>query len=1097
MSDKKYWQSFAELKDEEGLKKMTKDEFREELPFGDLENENLLNAKTPRRDFLKYLGFSTAAATLAASCETPVRKAMPYVNRPENLVPGVPKYYASTYVQDGDVVPVVVKVRDGRPIKIEGNTLDPVTQGGTSPRAQASVLDLYDMYRLPHPKRKAGSNFQEIPTFDQLDSQMTAALAGVGGPVVLLTSTIVSPTTKQIIAQFLAKYPGGRHVQYDAVSYSGLIQANGGKIPFYQFDKAKVIVSLGADFLGTWLSPVDFARQYAATRRIDETNIQMSKHYQVESYLSMTGACADERFTHRPSEEGAAAVALLAAVGGGATSPQIDANLAKGLQKIANDLRANRGAALVVSGSNDPNVQAVVNEINRVIGAFGSTINTGITLNTRQGNDAAMVTLVNDMNNGSIGALLIYGANPAYDYFDADRFKAGLQKVRLTVSFNEKMDETTELCQYSVPTHHYLESWGDAEPRTGFISFIQPTINPLFKTRPFQTSLLKWSGNNTDYETFFRTYWMGRLGGQTGFDTALRDGVLRNGATATGGTPANAATNAVSATPAASGGTSTGTAQTNQPAVAPPPPPTPAPTAAAPNVTAAVAAIGSRRKGGGTEIILYQNVGVLTGKQSGNPWLLELPDPITRATWDNYAVISTIKAKQLGIDYESTDFEYYQDRPTIELAVGNRKVTLPIMVVPGMDPNTIAVAVGYGRSEKFAKAVSGVGQNVFQFARFNGSTIDYHNDVTTSAKAVGTYKVARVQMHNTYEGRTEVVKETSLATFKKFPNDFKEFREELKKDFGAQSGDYRKEGTLYGDYAQPGAKWGMAIDLNTCIGCGACVVACHLENNVPVVGKNEVLRAHEMHWMRIDRYFVTEDKSPDQLKAVVFQPMLCQHCDNAPCENVCPVAATMHNSEGVNQMAYNRCIGTRYCANNCPYKVRRFNWGDYTGASTHGKLGPSSGVGELNPVVNQMNDELTRMVLNPDVVTRSRGVMEKCSFCVQRTQAGKLQAKAENRPLGGDEVVTACAQACPTSAITFGNANDPTSSISKLRQSKQLRLFYVLEQLHTLPNVSYLARIRNTDEIVEREAGMEEQSYQSKEEQAIPSQHEPAKEGNQ
>jgi molybdopterin-containing oxidoreductase family iron-sulfur binding subunit len=292
------------------------------------------------------------------------------------------------------------------------------------------------------------------------------------------------------------------------------------------------------------------------------------------------------------------------------------------------------------------------------------------------------------------------------------------------------------------------------------------------------------------------------------------------------------------------------------------------------------------------------------------------------------------------------------------------------------------------------------------------------------------------------------------------------FRKELTKNYGGQSGDYRKDGTLYGDHAQPGLKWGMSIDLNSCIGCGACVVACHIENNVPVVGKQEVLRAHEMHWLRIDRYFVTDENNPDNVKAVVFQPMLCQHCDNAPCENVCPVAATMHSSEGINQMAYNRCIGTRYCANNCPYKVRRFNWSDYTGASTHGRLGPDSGVGKLDPAVHQMNDELTRMVLNPDVVTRSRGVMEKCTFCVQRTQAGKLQAKIENRPVTGDEIQSACAQACPTSAIIFGNVNDNTSTVSKIRNENQRRLFYVIEQIHTLPNVNYLAKIRNTDEVI-------------------------------
>jgi molybdopterin-containing oxidoreductase family iron-sulfur binding subunit len=355
------------------------------------------------------------------------------------------------------------------------------------------------------------------------------------------------------------------------------------------------------------------------------------------------------------------------------------------------------------------------------------------------------------------------------------------------------------------------------------------------------------------------------------------------------------------------------------------------------------------------------------------------------------------------------------------------------------------------------------------------------------------YKVARIQVHNSYEGRTEVVKETTLATFRQQPDAFKHFRDELRADYASKTGNYRAEGTLYPDpdTRVHEIKWGMSIDLNTCIGCSACVVACHLENNVPVVGKNEVLRAHEMHWLRIDRYFVTDEKNPDNVKAVVFQPMLCQHCDNAPCENVCPVAATMHNSEGINQMAYNRCIGTRYCANNCPYKVRRFNWSDYTGASTHGRLGPDSGVGELNPVVHQMNDELTRMVLNPDVVTRSRGVMEKCTFCVQRTQAGKLEAKLQNRPLGGDEVQSACAQACPTNAITFGNVNDPNSSVSKIRAEQERRLFYVIEQIHTLPNVNYLAKIRNTEEIIASAHNANEHAGQQHSQPATP-QHEPA-----
>jgi MoCo/4Fe-4S cofactor protein with predicted Tat translocation signal len=754
MSDKKYWQSFAELKDTEGLlrKRDGGDEFGEELPFEDLDGKGLLDAKTPRRDFLKYLGFSTAAATIAASCKQPVRKAIPYVNRPENITPGVPKYYASTFVQDGDAVPVLVKVRDGRPIKIEGNNLS-FTGGGTSAAVQASVLDLYDMYRLPHPKRKVSGAFQEIPSFDQLDTQVAGALASAG-PVVLLTSTIVSPSTQQIITDFLAKYPGSRHVQYDAMSYSGMLLANEathGKraIPAYRFDKAKVIVSLGADFLGTWLSSIEYRQQYAKGRRVADRDSeggnvpQMNKHYQFESYLSMTGANADERFTHRPSETGAVAAALLAAVSGGTAPVFNDAKLTAGLKKVAADLIANKGAGLVIANSNDPNVQVVVNAINNSIGAYGNTISPGISLNYRQGIDKDFVALVDQMAAGQVGALLICGANPAYDYFDAAKFKTALQKVKLTVSFNEKMDETTELCQYAVPTHHYLESWGDAEPVTGFISFLQPTIFPLFKTRPFQTSLLKWSGNNTDYETYFRTYWIGKLGSQEALDKALENGFLGKASGGTSSYPPMGGLNQASEADS--------TSQTAAPAI------TPATSIAGPfnggGVGAALAALSVAKKETGTEVVLYQQVSVGTGKQSGNPWLLELPDPVTRATWDNVALISTSKAKELGIDYESNEYEYYTAKPQIEITVNNIKKTLPVLVLPGMNKDTIAIAVGYGRSAAFAKATEGTGQNVYDFARFNGTTIDFYNTAATSAKAVGTYEIAQIQKHNSYEGR--------------------------------------------------------------------------------------------------------------------------------------------------------------------------------------------------------------------------------------------------------------------------------------------------------------------------------------------------------
>ncbi len=541
---KKYWQSFGEVNDPENFQKQTEDEFREQLPFEDLSDKGLHDSKTPRRDFLKYLGFSTAAATLAASCKIPIRKAIPYANKPENLIPGVPKYYATTYVEEGDVIPILAKVRDGRPIKIEGNELCSFTGGGTSARSQASVLDLYDKYRLrfPQQKTKAGK-FEELPTLEQTDKMIMDALRGLGSAaVVLLTGTVVSPTTKEIIS----KFPNLRHVQYDAISYSGMLLANeatgfGRKLPNYQFGAAKVIVSLGADFLATWLSPVEFARDYAKGRKIDEKAPQMSKHYQFEGHLSTTGANADERFTHRPSDTGRVALALLAALGGNVAAPAIeDAKLKRGIEKVAADLKANAGAGLVVSGSNDVNVQTIVNAINNAIGAYGKTIDWSTPVNFRQGIDKDIHDLVDQMDSGQVGALFIHGTNPAYTYHDPEKFKSALKKVRLSVSFNGKMDETTELVNYIIPGHHYLESWGDAEAKIGHTSFIQPTIFPLFKTRPFQTSLLRWSGNNTDYEDYFRNYWITKLGSTEAFDNALKNGVIEGTKAATLNPPLSA-----------------------------------------------------------------------------------------------------------------------------------------------------------------------------------------------------------------------------------------------------------------------------------------------------------------------------------------------------------------------------------------------------------------------------------------------------------------------------------------------------------------------------------------------------------------------------
>ena len=1057
MSNKKYWQSFGELHQTEAFQQASKNEFKEELlPLADLD-ESILDAKTPRRDFLKYLGFSTAAATLAAGCEMPVRKVVPYLQRPDNVIPGVANYYASTYVNGGDVVSVVVKQRDGRPIKIEGNELSTITKGGTSAQSQASVLDLYDNARLRFPLQKDNGTFKEVPTFEAFDKLAGAAIDGAKGKaVVLLTSTVNSPTTLAIISEFIAKNPGSRHVQYDAVSHSGMLLANEacyGKraIPSYHFDNAKVIVSLGADFLGTWLSPVEFSNQYSVNRKVKSDKPELSRHFHFESMMSMTGSNADDRIVHKPSETGAIALALAAKLGVSVTAPTFDAKLTKGIEAAAAALSANKGAGLVVCGSNDMNIQLVVNAINEAIGANGKTINWAMTSNYRNGIDPDMEQLVVDMNAGKVGVLLVHGVNPVYSFHDSEKFAAGLKNT-ISISFNGSMDETTELCNYVIPSHHWLESWGDAEPKTGYISLIQPVINPLFKTRAFQTSLLKWTGtpapadqaaaDKNNYEAYFKNYWSGKLSGADAYNKALQDGVIEPATMSVGGGSFNGGKLAEAAT--------------------------------------AISGI----KGGDYELVLYQKVSIGNGSQANNPWLQELPDPITKVTWDNYAMIGPELAKSLlGLDVmnqeygHQSNYEVHPEKPVISITVNGKSIELPVIVIPGVHRSVVAVAVGYGRKSKddkntsdyIGKAAAGAGVNAYGLVGFNGTAS--YSSVATVAKTAKTYPLAQTQVHGFTESRP-ILFETNLSSYIANPEAVLEEHNKERVDIMDEGKtDFVKEGTIYPDYEKPGIKWGMSIDLNTCTGCSACVVACTAENNVSVVGKIQVQRAHEMHWLRIDRYFTGDLANPD----VVFQPMLCQHCDNAPCENVCPVAATNHSSEGLNQMTYNRCIGTRYCANNCPFKVRRFNWLDYTGADSF----PDNQrplVGDYtNEVVMQMNDDLTRMVLNPDVTVRSRGVIEKCSFCVQRLQETKLEAKKKQDPTLVRNVKVACMQACPTNAISFGNVNDRESDVYKIRNVEQKnRSFYVLEQLHVLPNVSYLAKVRNTDRHIGVEEGKKE-----------------------
>jgi MoCo/4Fe-4S cofactor protein with predicted Tat translocation signal len=1022
--EKKYWKGLEELQSTKEHTAITQNEFKEDLPLVEMFDDKFGSNNTGRRDFLKMMGFSVAAATMAASCELPVRKAIPYLIKPEEVVPGVANWYASSYSEGGEYCSIMVKSREGRPIKIEGNSNSSITKGGTSARVQASILSLYDMGRSRFPSI-SGTQVK----WDAIDAEIKNHLTQ--GPIAILTGTIISPSTKAVIKQFNDRYPDTKHITYDANSNSAMLMANeasfGKKmIPGYRFDLANVIVSFGADFLGSWISPIEYTKQYVVGRKLDNGKMEMSKHFQIESTLTLTGANADDRATIHPSEEGLAVAGLYSLLTGASCSLPCAGHL----KEAAAALLAAKGTGLVVSGSNDINIQIVVNHINALLGNYGNTIDLGTANNQRQGIDGNMTQLIDDMLAGKYSSVLIAGCNPSFDY-PTSKFNEGLKKVACSISFNDRNDETTTNCKYHTPDSHYLESWNDAEPKTGYYSITQPVIAPLFKTRQFQDSLLIWSDNTSDYYTFLENNFTKNVigGGKDDWESAVKNGVYEKPATASlGASPAS-------------------------------------------DVAAALASLASNYSGkNDVRVITYEKVAMGNGKYANNPWLQEMPDPITKTTWDNYACISYDYAMELNLlDNNGSLFSDHKPlwdatkSKVINIKVGNTSIKLPILVQPGMAHKTVAIALGYGRTGA-GKVGNNVGQNAYPLMTLlNGNWTG--NSIATITATTEVFQLAQTQTHHSYEGR-RIIKETTLEKFKKNPKEVNEDRDEIKAMMTTLYGNDKR----YGEHEYKGHKWHMSIDLNSCIGCGNCTIACQSENNVSVVGKEHVVRAHEMHWIRIDRYysigdgkggFNTMEKNINQKPdfdnvQVVFQPMLCQHCANAPCENVCPVNATNHSSEGLNQMAYNRCIGTRYCANNCPYKVRRFNWLDWNGADSFDD--------NLMADPGDMVNDLTRMVLNPDVTVRARGVIEKCSFCVQRIQEGKLEAKKNNMMLQDGMVKTACQSSCPADAIVFGDINNKESAVRKIYDAEdERRLYFVIEEIHTQSSIGYLAKVRNSN----------------------------------
>jgi len=1014
-SNKKYWKGLEELNKTPEFVEKNKHEFAEPIPIEEVLESGGLLGKTPRRDFLKAVGFGVGAVTLAACQKVPVHKSIPYLIKPEEVTPGVANYYSSSY--DGHAI--LVKTREGRPIKVEGNPNDLLSHGGLSAQAQASVLDLYDVSRVKNPMQDAAdAEWDHVDTF--VKNELTAIKAG-GKGIRIVSSTIYSPSTIAVIADFIAQYPTAKHINYDAVSYTGIIQANQnsfGKavVPHYNFDKADVIVSFGADFLGTWISPTEFIGQYVKNRNNKSLQSKkMSRHIQFESGMSNTGSNADVRIPIKLSEEGIALISLYNAISGTTLpgSKKLENTSADNAITIAaKELLAAKGKALVVAGSNDVAVQTLVNAINSLLGSYGNTIDLDNASNQYAGNDAEFVEFVSDMNKGAIDAVFFLNANPAYDYHSSSAVKDALKKVRLRVSFSDHNDETASLCNIVAPNHHYLESWGDSNSIEGYYTVVQPTINPVYNTRQAEQSLLVWSDNTVkEYYTYVRNNWdksllaKGSLSGQKGWETLLQTGFVQATANASATYTFSHELSAV--------------AQTIMD-----------------HSNELATADGDKSK---VELQIFQTIALGDGKKANNPWLQELPDPVSKVTWDNYAAMSPRYALHLGL--EQGDI--------ITITANNYSIDLPILLQPGQAAGTISVAVGYGRTQA-GLVGDKVGQNAFPFHTFRNGT--FQSTAVATIKATGeASELAQTQTHHSYEGRNSIIRETTFTEYKKNPY--------------AASGhfDEKKTYTMWDEYERPTYNWVMAIDLNACTGCGACVVACNAENNVPVVGKDEVRRRREMHWIRIDRYYsfndngslVTKEKEINQLSdsnldnvSVVYQPMLCQHCDHAPCETVCPVLATVHSSEGLNHMAYNRCIGTRYCANNCPYKVRRFNWFNYWNDARFD---------------NYLQGEHTQLVLNPDVVTRFRGVMEKCSMCIQRIQAGKLKAKIEKRSVKDGDIKVACQQTCPANAIVFGNVNDPNSEVAKALKSE--RTYYVLEELNVQPGIGYQVKVRNRTEL--------------------------------
>ncbi|UWX59702.1 TAT-variant-translocated molybdopterin oxidoreductase [Chryseobacterium oranimense] len=1013
-SNKIQFRSIHELKDPALNNKLAQKEFQEEIPVEDFLGDAEQNgSSTSRRDFLKILGFSTAAVTLAA-CEAPVIKTIPYVVKPHDIIPGVPNYYASTYFDGFDFASVLVKTREGRPIKIEPNPTAG-DLGKTNARAQASVLSLYDNDKVKQPKLDGKDE-----TFDKVDSFVLKGLEdanAAGKKIVLLSHSLPSPTFKKLFAEFKAKYPTAELVTYDAYPHSAALDAaqevfGQRALPVYDLKGSELVVSFQADFLGDY-NASSLETSYAAARK---PGANMLRHIQVESNMSLTGANADSRYRLKPSAVNKTLVEVYNAIVGGGTSD-------KTASEIAAELKA-KGSKAVVFADGSKGAQVLAHLINQKLGSVAFT---GKANFLKEFDKARYQEFLGWVNAGQVGVLIANNVDPIYSHPKGEDFKKSLAKVACVVAVADKKNEMYKAAKAVIPVANWLESWGDIEPQTGAYSLMQPTIQKIYKSRQIEESLLVWKNGKNNAANNYYDYLKASAAsilGATSFNKALYNGF----------TTSNNATSLSYA-----GG----------------------------NAAQAIAELGSF-KPSELELVLYTKPSMGDGTQANNPWLQELPDPITRMSWDNYLTISPKDAEKFAIDND-LNARMQLDGSIVNLTVNGVTIKdVPVFIQPGQAEGSVGLALGYGKKDSGATADTGVNA----YPLFDGSNLTVSG--VKIEKTGEDHEFAGIQLQNTLMGRYEIAKEVPLAEFLDvaFDDEHKGWNKPLEYHTISGALPARKIDLWDAFDDTDGPHFNLSVDLNSCTGCGACIIACQAENNVPVVGKKEIRMSRDMYWLRIDRYYSSRQKvevyeglkegmavpelygtafgdggalnHPADNPDVIFQPVMCQHCNHAPCETVCPVAATSHGKQGQNHMAYNRCIGTRYCANNCPYKVRRFNWFTYN----------------LNDKFDfNMNNDLGRMVLNPDVVVRTRGVMEKCSMCIQMTQNTILEAKKEGRKVKDGEFQTACSKACSTGSLTFGDMNDKDSSIREQYASN--RRYYLLEEIGTKPNVFYHTKVRN------------------------------------